>query len=82
MLGRSFITTGASEGLLRADGKIPDSMSLTPWSAGGPLVWDATCPDTFTVSYRVQATSGAGKVAELAEEMIYSHLIPPTFSFQ
>ena len=40
---------------------------------------DATCPDTFTVSYRVRATSGAGKVAELAEEMIYSHLIPTYF---
>ena len=35
-------------------------MSLVPWSLGRPLVWDATCPDTFATSYRGLATSGAG----------------------
>ena len=55
------------QGLVRTDGKRPDGMTLTPWSVGRPLVWDATCPDTYASSYRVQATSGAGKVAELAE---------------
>ena len=55
------------QGLLRTDGKRPDGMTLTPWSVGRPLVWDATCPDTYAPSYRVQATSGEGKVAELAE---------------
>ena len=43
-------------------------MTITPWSTGRPLVWDAACPDTFAASYRIQATSGAGKVAKLAEE--------------
>ena len=43
-------------------------MTITPWSTGRPLVCDATCQDTFAASYRIQATSGAGKVAELAEE--------------
>ena len=54
-------------------------MSLTPWSSGRPLVWDATCPDTFAVSYRGQVTNGAGCVAASAEErkaLKYSHLTP------
>ena len=29
-------------------------MMITPWSAGRPLVWDATCPDMFVASYRIQ----------------------------
>ena len=58
-------------------------MSLVPWCSGRPLVWDATCPDTFAVSYRGQATSGAGCVAAYAEERKigkYSHL-SPTYLF-
>ena len=51
-------------GLLRSDGKRPDGMT---WTSGRPLVWDATCSDTFAESYRSQATSGAGCVAALAE---------------
>ena len=54
-------------------------MTITPWSTGRPLVWDATFPDTFAASYRIQATSGARKVAELAEERKdskYKHLGP------
>ena len=39
-----------------------------PWSSGCLLVWDATCPDTFAISYRAQATSEAGRVAESAED--------------
>ena len=62
---RAFYSAGLR---LRADGKRPDGMIITPWSTGQPLVWDATGPDTFAVSYRIQATSGAGKVAELTEE--------------
>ena len=38
-----------------------------PMEEGKPLVWDATCPDTLTLSYRAQATSSAGAVADLAE---------------
>ena len=68
-------------GLSRSDGKRPDGMSLVPWGQGRPLVLDATCPDTFAVSYRSQATSGAELVAALAEErereaVKYSHLAP------
>ena len=56
-------------GLMRSDGRRPDRVTLTPWKSGCLLVWDATCPDTFAPSYRVQAThQGPGKVAAAAEE--------------
>ena len=55
-------------GLLRSDGKRPDGVTLAPWSSGCLLVWDATCPDTFAISYRAQATSESGRVAECAED--------------
>ena len=57
-------------------------MSLVSWELGRPLVWDATCPDTSAVSYRGQATSGAGYVAAFSEERKaakYSHLTPTYF---
>lgn len=66
-------------GLSRSDGKRPDGMTLVPWSTGKPLVWDATCPDTFTISYRGQATVEAGRVAAQAEVRKlakYTHLAP------
>ena len=43
-------------------------MTLAPWKSGCLMVWDATCPDTFTPSYRAHATQEAGKVAETAED--------------
>ena len=56
-------------GLLRSDGKQPDSMTLVPWKCGQQLVWDATCSDSFAPSYRHLATSAAGKVGAATEEM-------------
>ena len=55
-------------GLFRSDGKRPDRVTVTPWSSGKPLVWDATCPDTFAWSHRSSAVLVAGKVAAKAEE--------------
>ncbi len=66
-------------GLLRADGKRPDGMTLVPWKSGRPLVWNATCPDTFATSYMGQATAKAGDVAARAEERKlekYQYLAP------
>ncbi len=54
-------------GLSRSDGKRPDGVSLVPWVSGRPVVWDATCPDTFAPSHRGQATHEAGCVAGQAE---------------
>ena len=47
---------------------------MIPWKNGKPLVWDATCPDTLALSYRSQATSSAGAVADLVETDKYSSL--------
>ena len=54
-------------------------IQLAPWSSGRPLVWDATCPDTFAPSHRGHATRSAGCVGEQAEEKKaekYAHLAP------
>ena len=53
-------------GLLRSDGKRPDSVTLAPWKTGSLMIWDATCPDTFAPS--AHATQEPGKVAEAAED--------------
>ena len=57
-----------------------DSGTMEFWYR--PLVWDATCPDTFASSYRGQATREAGGVAAMAEGRKcekYAHLAPPYF---
>ena len=56
-------------GLDRSDGKRPDGVTIAPWKTGRPLVWDATCPDTFASSYVAQSTRAAGAVAEQAESV-------------
>ena len=35
-------------GLSRSDGKRLDGVTLVPWRSGRLLMWDATCPDTFS----------------------------------
>ncbi len=58
-------------GLFRSDGKRSDGVSVVPWKNSKLLVWDATCPDTFTPSYTASAISEAGAVAAQAEERKY-----------
>ena len=36
-------------GLMREDGKRPDSAPILPWARGKPLAWDVTVPDTFAL---------------------------------
>ena len=73
------------QGLSRTDGKRPDGLSITPWSNGRPLVWDATCWDTFAPSHILQASRGQGIVADMAaqkkwgvyEEISRTHIFVP-----
>ena len=55
-------------GLFRSDGKCPNGLSLVPWKEGKPLIWDATCPNTFAASHLESASNIPGIVAEQAEE--------------
>ena len=58
-------------------------MTIVPWKCGQLLVWEATCTDTFAVSYRQQATTGRGEIAAAAEDLKvgkYAHL-SPAFTF-
>ena len=54
------------QGLSRSDGKCPDGLSITPWDRGRPLVWDATCWDTYAPSHLHHSASGPGILADLA----------------
>ena len=65
-------------GLSRVDGKRPDVM---PWSAGKPLVWDATCSDTFATSNLSVATHVQGKLLPLWRAEKNEVLIPVTLTY-
>ena len=54
-------------GLHRSDGKRPDGVTMTPWSEGKFLVWDATCVDTFCESHKHKCASECGAAAAHAE---------------
>ena len=45
-------------------------------SVGRPLVWDATCPDTYAQSHRLHSTITTGRVAEKKKAEKYAHLAP------
>ena len=45
------------------------SHTIAPWLSGKPLVWDATCPDTFAQSHRSLAVHSAGGIAAKAEDL-------------
>ena len=64
-------------GLVRSDGKRPDGVTMMPWECGKPLIWDATCSDTYAQTYLPLATNHTGAVADSAEsrkQALYSHL--------
>ena len=54
-------------GLFRSDGKHVDGVTIIPWKSGRALAWDVMCSDMFAPTYLSLASSGAGRVANLAE---------------
>ena len=56
--------TKESNGLLTADNKRPDGLTLLPWQEGKPLAWDVTVICPLAASYVSGYTPGAA--AELA----------------
>ena len=82
IIHRSLSTAGVPSqtkphGLSRPDGKRPDGVTMLPWKNGHPLIWDATCSDTFAKSYLTISSGEARAVADLAETRktaLYNHL--------
>jgi hypothetical protein len=63
--------------LMQDEGKRPDGMSMSPWSNGGCLVWDFTCPDILARSHLNSIVCGTGVVvreAEIRKRLKYSNL--------
>ena len=57
-------------GICRSDGKRVNEVSVTPyaWQSGCALAWDVTCCDIFAPTYTTLAATGAGLVANRAED--------------
>uniref|UniRef100_A0A1X7U4B2 Reverse transcriptase domain-containing protein n=1 Tax=Amphimedon queenslandica TaxID=400682 RepID=A0A1X7U4B2_AMPQE len=64
-------------GLIGAEGRRPDGVTLVPWEVGKYMCWDFTCPDTLALSYVVIAATAGGSAAALTEE----HKITKYFHF-
>ena len=54
-------------GLDRGDGKRPDGITIFPFKRGKPLVWDATCSDTFADSNLLDSLTDTGAASRRAE---------------
>ena len=54
-------------GICWADGKRLDDVIIMPLQSGCVLIWDVTCPDTFTPFHQQLAVKEAGAVAGQAE---------------
>jgi len=55
-------------GLLRTDGKRPDSVTLLPWKQGKCVTWDFTVSDTMAQSYVHETSQTPGAAAEAVAE--------------
>ena len=59
-------STKEPTGLVRADGKRPDGLTLIPWQGGKNLTWDVTVADTLAGSHLPTTSRLAGGAAESA----------------
>ena len=55
-------------GLSRTDGRRPDGLSLTPWSRGRCLLWDATCVHRLARSWVAMSASSGTPAADASEQ--------------
>ena len=55
-------------GLDRGDGRRPDGMTVFAYRNGMPLVWDATCVDTFAATHVVHCAVNPAHAANQAEQ--------------
>ncbi|KAJ4447362.1 hypothetical protein ANN_09368 [Periplaneta americana] len=60
LISAGFPTILKPNGINLSDGKRPDGLTLTPWSTGKSLLWDATCYNTFASSYTPKTSKLAG----------------------
>jgi hypothetical protein len=68
---RAFLSAGIPAtkeptGLSRTDGKRPDGMTLIPFQAGKPVIWDVTVACTSAESYVDSTSREVGAAAEIA----------------
>ncbi|XP_065315162.1 uncharacterized protein LOC135924043 [Gordionus sp. m RMFG-2023] len=85
LIGKALISAGFPNsleplGLLNADGKRPDGMSLTSWHGGKRLVWDVSCVTSFpangnTDSLELQETNKFNKYRFLPNSFLFIPLI-------
>jgi len=61
-----FTSIKEPQGLLTADGKRPDGLTLTPWKEGRCATWDVTVIDTVAASYLSATSACADSAAEAA----------------
>jgi len=71
VVARAFSTAGIPmskepAGLSRTDGKSPDGMTLIPWRADKPAVWDVTVVCTSAFSYLNSSARKTGAAAKFA----------------
>ena len=56
-------------GIDEGDGRLPNGMTIFPFSEGKSFLWDATCVKTYATSYGLSAAAAtAGAPAKYAEE--------------
>ena len=82
LIKRALTTSGIPSnleppGLDRGDGRRPDGMTVFPYKHGKPLVWDATCSDTFaasSIAHTALQPAYAANVAEINKQQKYINL--------
>jgi len=68
MVKADILALKEPSGLLRADGKRPDGVTLLSWKQGKCVTWDVTVSDILAQSYVHEMSQTPGAAAEAAAE--------------